>query len=76
MNEQIKLDPLVNKRVRFKLHEIAEMKEAVIRAFDELGYWVEGGSLAQYLRNTSPCSDAESEIQFVEFKRIHWIQKV
>jgi hypothetical protein len=75
-NERIKLDPLVNKLVRFKLHELAETKEGVIRAFDESGYWIDGGSLAQYLKRTSPCSDAASDIQFLEYNRIHWIQKV
>jgi hypothetical protein len=75
-NERIKLDPLVNQLVRFKLHELAEMKEGIIRAFDEHGYWIEGGSLAEYLRITSPCADVASGVQFVEHKRIHWIQKV
>src|SRR5262249_17913873 len=74
--EQIRLDPLINKPVRFKLHELAETKEATIRAFDELGYWIEGGSLAEYLKRTTPCSDAGSEIQFLEYKRIQWVQKV
>jgi len=36
-NERIKLDPLVNQLVRFKLHELAETKNGVIRAFDEQG---------------------------------------
>lgn len=44
--ESIKLDPLVNRLVRFKLHELVETKEGVIRAFDKEGYWIEGGSLA------------------------------
>jgi hypothetical protein len=74
-NERIKLDPLVNRLVRFKLHELTETKEAVIRAFDEQGYWIEGGSLAQYLRGMSPGSDVASEFQFIEYKRIQWIQK-
>jgi hypothetical protein len=73
-NERIKLDPLLNRLVRFKLHELAETKDAVIRAFDEQGYWIEGGSLAHYLKNTSPASDVASEFQFIEYKRIHWIQ--
>ena len=76
MNERIRLDPLVNKLVRFKLHELSEMKEGTIRAFDEQGYWIEGGSLAQYLRDTSPGADPTSDVQFIEHKRIHWFQKV
>jgi hypothetical protein len=75
MTERIKLDPLVNQLVRFNLHELAEMQEGVIRAFDESGYWIEGGSLAQHLRSTSPGADLASEVQFIEYKRIHWIQK-
>ena len=74
--ERIRLDPLINQLVRFKLHELAETKEGTIRALDELGYWIDGGSLAEYLRCTSPGADALSEIQFLEYKRIHWIQKV
>jgi hypothetical protein len=76
MDERIKLDPLVNQLVRFKLHELVEAKEGTIRAFDEHGYWIEGGSLAQYLQRTSPEADVASEVQFIEYKRIHWIQKV
>ena len=76
MNERIRLDPLVNKLVRFKLHELSEMKEGIIRAFDEQGYWIEGGSLAQYLRYASPGADSTSDVQFIEHKRIHWFQKV
>ena len=72
-NERIKLDPLVNQLVRFKLHELAETKDGVIRAFDEQGYRVEGG--AQYLKSTSPGTDAESAVQFIQIKRIHWIQR-
>lgn len=75
-NEKIKLDPLVNQLVRFKLHELAETKEGIIRAFDEHGYWIEGGSLADYLQTTSPGAVVASTVRFVEHKRIQWIQKV
>jgi hypothetical protein len=51
------------------------MKEGVIRVIDQHGYCDEGGSLAEYLRSTSPGTDPEAEIQFVEYKRIHWMQK-
>ncbi len=72
---RIKLSTHINELVRFKLHELTEMKEGVIRVIDQHGYWDEGGSLAEYLRSTSPGTDPESEIQFVEYKRIHWMQK-
>ena len=51
------------------------IREGVMRAIDQHGYWIEGGSLAEYLRSTSPGADAHSEVQFIEFKRIHWMQK-
>jgi hypothetical protein len=74
--ERITLSTLINELVRFKLHELTDMKEGVIRAIDQEGYWIEGGSLAEYLRQTSPGADATSKVQFIKFKRIHWMQKV
>ncbi len=74
--QRIKLSTRINELVRFKLHELADMKEGVIRAIDQHGYWIEGGSLAEYLGSTSPGADAHSAVQFIEFKRIHWIQRV
>jgi hypothetical protein len=38
-------------------------------------YWIEGGSLAEYLRKTSPGNDAVANVQFIKHKRIHRIQK-
>jgi len=73
--QRIRLSTHINELVRFKLHELTEMKEGIIRAIDQQGYWIEGGSLAEYLRNTSPGADASAAIQFIEFKRIHWMQK-
>src|SRR5262249_30482609 len=72
----IKLSRHINELVRFKLHEIAGMKEGTIRAIDQHGFWIEGGSLAEYLRSTSAGADANSDVQFIEFKRVHWSQKV
>src|ERR1700736_3733767 len=48
--------------------------EGVILAFDRNGYWIEGGSIVEYLRNTTPGPDAASKLQFIEDKRIHWAQ--
>jgi hypothetical protein len=73
--QRIKLSTHINELVRFKLHELADIKEGIIRAIDQHGYWIEGGSLAEYLRSTSPGSDTDSDIQFIEFKRIHWMQR-
>lgn len=75
MDGRIKLDPLVNQRVRFKLHEIDDIKEGMIRALDERGYWIEGGSLSEYLRMTSQAEDPTSEVQFLRYERIHWVQR-
>ena len=72
---RIKLSTHINELVRFKLHELADMKEGVIRAIEQKGYWIEGGSLAECLRNTSPGSDCHSDVQFIEFRRIHWMQR-
>ena len=74
--QRIRLSTHLNERVRFKLHELIDVKEGVIRAIDQQGYWIEGGSLAEYLQSTSPATDANSEVQFIERKRIHWMQKV
>lgn len=76
MNERIKLDPLINKLVRFKLRELLDTREGTIRAFDGEGYWIEGGSLAEYLRATGSGADATSQVQFLEYNRIQWFQKV
>ena len=73
--QRIKLSTHINELVRFKLHELPDMKEGVIRAIDQHGYWIEGGSLAEYLRNTSPSADVHSDVQFIEFRRIHWMQR-
>ena len=73
--QRIRLSTHINEFVQFKLHELTAMKEGVIRAIDEQGYWIEGGSLAEYLRSTSPGTDSNAAVQFIEFKRIHWMQK-
>jgi hypothetical protein len=76
MYERIRLAPLTHHWVYFKLHELEELKEGIVRASDEHGYWIEGGSLAQYLKSASPGADAASEFQFIEHKRIHWVQRM
>jgi hypothetical protein len=74
--ERIRLSTRINELVRFKLHELTEMKEGIIRVIDKSGYWIEGGSLAEYLKSTSPGGDPASKVQFIEYKRIHWMQRV
>jgi hypothetical protein len=72
----IQLDPLVNKLVRFKLHESSQIYEAIILAFDETGYWVRGGSLCEYLKNADSDHGSDSDTRYLDVKRIHWIQHV
>jgi hypothetical protein len=71
--QRIKLSTHINELVRFKLHELCGMKEGVIRAIDQ--HAVEGGPLAEYLRTTSPGADVHSDVQFIEFKRLDWMQR-
>ncbi len=72
----MKLDPLVNQLVRFKLHESPDTFEATILAFDETGYWVRGGSLCEYLGQSAELRTPDDTAHFLEFKRIRLIQKV
>lgn len=76
MDNRVKLDPLVNELVRFKLHESPDMYEATILGFDEAGYWVRGGSLCEYLKSCGMEDDAGSDTRYLEIRRIHWIQRV
>jgi len=76
MDNRVKLDPLVNELVRFKLHESPNMYEATILAFDETGYWVRGGSLCEYLKSLGAEDGASSDTRYLEIRRIHWMQRV
>jgi hypothetical protein len=72
--EPIKLDPLVNQRVIFKLHAEVSTMDATILGYDDVGYWVKGGTLAEHLKK-SDVSDSESDIRYLEIKRIQWLQR-
>jgi len=61
MDNRVKLDPLVNELVRFKLHESPNMYEATILAFDRTGYWVRGESLCEYLKSLGAEDVASSD---------------
>jgi hypothetical protein len=69
--ERIKLDPLINRRVIFKLRDHEQTLEATILGFDVTGYWVRGGTLCDFLprRESLP-----TDIRFLEFTRIQWFQ--
>jgi hypothetical protein len=49
MFEPIKLNPLVNQRVIFKLRTETSTMDATILGYDDAGYWIKGGTLAEYL---------------------------
>ena len=72
----MKLDPLVNQLVRFRLYESPETFEATILAFDEIGYWVRGGSLCEYLAHSGDPQESKDGPHYLEIKRIRSIQKV
>jgi len=67
----MKLDPLVDRLVTFKLKDRAETLDGTIRAFDEHGYWVEGGTIAAHL----PLGDdKDSAVRYLEFNKIQWLK--
>lgn len=74
MFEPIKLDPLVNQRVIFKLRGVKSTMDAVILGYDDAGYWIKGGTLAEYLK-TSDVSDSQTDVRYLEIRQIEWRQK-
>jgi hypothetical protein len=73
VTERIKLDPLVNRRVIFKLHGQAETMDATILSYDNSGYWIKGGSLAAFLGSAGR-SQTGNDICYLEFGRIEWFK--
>jgi hypothetical protein len=73
MSERIQLDPLINRRVIFKLHGQESAMDATILSYDANGYWIQGGTLADYLTNAS-LSNLESDIRYLEISKIEWIK--
>jgi hypothetical protein len=63
---------LTNRRVIFKLHGMDPLDATVLKQ-DETGYWIRGGTLAEYLRR-SGCSVLENDVRYVEFSRIEWLR--
>jgi hypothetical protein len=68
----MKPDPLLNHRVIFKLHGMDPLHSTVLKR-DETGYWIRGGTLADYLE-PSNCSLPESDVRYLEFSRIEWLR--
>ena len=68
----MKLDPLINRLVTFKLKDRPETLYGTIRAFDADGYWVEGGTIADHLPLGN---DRDSAFRYLLFSRIEWFQR-
>jgi hypothetical protein len=68
----MKVAPLLNRRVIFKLHGMDPLDSTVLKQ-DETGYWIRGGTLAPRL-NQSNCSLPESDVRYLEFTRIEWLR--
>ena len=46
------LDPLINRRVIFKSRGHDATMDAMILRYDENGYWIKGGTLAEFLSDS------------------------
>ncbi len=68
----MKLDPLLNRRVIFKLHGMDPLDSTVLKR-DETGYWIRGGTLTPQL-DPSNCALPDSDVRFLEFTRIQWMR--
>jgi hypothetical protein len=68
----MKLDPLLNRRVIFKLHGMDPLDSTILKQ-DATGYWIRGGTLAACL-DQSNCSLPESNVRYLEFTRIEWLR--
>jgi hypothetical protein len=68
----MKLDPLLNRRIIFKLHGMDPLDSTILKR-DATGYWVRGGTLAPHL-DQSNCSLPESDVRYLEFTRIEWLR--
>ena len=68
----MKLDPLLNRRVIFKLHGMNPLDATILKQ-DDTGYWIRGGTLAPHL-NQSNCAVPDSDVRYLEFTRIEWLR--
>lgn len=68
----MKLDPLLNRRVIFKLHGMDPLDSTILKQ-DEAGYWIRGGTLAPQL-DQSNCSVQDNDVRYLEFGRIEWLR--
>lgn len=68
----MKPDPLLNRRVVFKLHGLDPLHSTILKR-DETGYWIRGGTLAPRI-DGSNCAVPESDVRYLEFTRIEWLR--
>jgi hypothetical protein len=68
----MKSDPLLNRRVIFKLRGMDPLDSTVLKR-DETGYWIRGGTLAPQL-DQSNCSLPDNDVRYLEFTRIEWLR--
>jgi hypothetical protein len=68
----MKLDPLLNRRVIFKLHGLDPLDSTIIKQ-DATGYWIRGGTLPAQLDQKN-CSLPENDVRYLEFTRIEWLR--
>ena len=68
----MKREPLLNRRVIFKLHGMDPLDSTILKQ-DATGYWIRGGTLAVQLE-PSNCSRPESDVRYLEFTRIEWLR--
>ena len=67
------LDPLINRRVIFKLHGHDATMDATILRYDENGYRIKGGTLTEFL-NASGVSELSNDVRYLEFAKIEWFK--
>ncbi len=68
----MKLDPLLNRRVIFKLHGMDPLDSTILKE-DETGYGIRGGTLAPRL-DRSNCSHPDNDVRYLEFTRFEWLR--
>jgi len=69
----VKLDPLINRRVVFKLFGHDVTLDVTIPRYDANGYWIRGGTVAGFLSQTS-VSDPLNDVRYLEFAKIEWLR--
>jgi len=69
----MKLDPLINRRVIFKLCGHNTTMDTTILGYDANGYWIRGGTIAEFL-SESTVSEPSNDVRYLEFAKIEWFK--